>query len=153
MSGPIIRPATNADREKVRALIFAVLDEYGLDPAPKTTDKDLDDLEGFYAGGAFVVLETSEGDIIGTVGLLPLGDGVVELRKMYLKPAARGRGHGKRLLNHAIKRAKELGFRRIELQTARVLEEALGLYAKYGFVHSPEAALERRCDQALALDL
>lgn len=130
-----------------------MLDEYGLDPAPKTTDKDLDDLEGFYAGGAFVVLETSEGDIIGTVGLLPLGDGVVELRKMYLKPAARGRGHGKRLLNHAIKRAKELGFRRIELQTARVLEEALGLYAKYGFVHSPEAALERRCDQALALDL
>lgn len=153
MSGPIIRPATNAERAKVRALIFAVLDEYGLDPAPKATDKDLDDLEGFYAGGAFDVLETSEGDIIGTVGLLPLGDGVVELRKMYLKPAARGRGHGKRLLNHAIKRAKELGFRRIELQTARVLEEALGLYAKYGFVHSPEAALERRCDQALALDL
>ena len=96
MSGPIIRPATNADREKVRALIFAVLDEYGLDPAPKTTDKDLDDLEGFYAGGAFVVLETSEGDIIGTVGLLPLGDGVVELRKMYLKPAARGRGRAAR---------------------------------------------------------
>lgn len=153
MSGPVIRAATNADTEKVRALIFAVLDEYGLDPAPKTTDKDLDDLEGFYAGGSFDVLEMAEGDIIGTVGLYPMGEGVVELRKMYLKPAARGRGHGKRLLTHAIKRAKELGFRRIELQTARVLEEALGLYAKYGFVHSPEAALERRCDQALALDL
>ncbi|WP_375202703.1 GNAT family N-acetyltransferase [Hyphococcus sp.] len=157
MSAPVIRPATNADSDKVRALIFAVLDEYGLEPAPKTTDKDLDDLEGYYAGGLFDVLETPEGDIIGTVGLWPMqgvGEGgVVELRKMYLKQSARGRGHGKRMLAHAIKRAKELGFRRIELQTARVLEEALGLYAKYGFSPSSEAALERRCDQALALDL
>ncbi|WP_428408931.1 GNAT family N-acetyltransferase [Hyphococcus sp.] len=157
MSAPVIRAATNADKEKVRALVFTVLDEYDLEPAPKTTDRDLDDLEGFYAGGSFDVLETADGDIIGTVGLWPMqgvgGGGVVELRKMYLKQSARGRGYGKRLLTHAIARAKELGFTRIELQTARVLEEALGLYAKFGFVHSPEAALERRCDQALALDL
>ncbi len=31
------------------------------------------------------------------------------------------------------------------------IEEALGLYAKFGFQHSETAALERRCDQALAL--
>ncbi len=157
MNAPIIRPATNADSAKVRALIFSVLDEYELEPAPKTTDRDLDDIESFYAGGAFDVLETADGDIIGTVGLWPMdGDGhagVVELRKMYHKPSARGRGHGKRLLTHAIERARALGFTRIELQTARVLEEALGLYAKFGFVNSQTAALERRCDQALALDL
>lgn len=153
LSGPIIRPATNADCSKVRALIFAVLDEYGLEPAPKTTDRDLDDLETFYAGGAFDVLTDEGGDIIGTVGLWPMGDGAVELRKMYLKASARGRGYGKKLLTHAIKRARELGFTRIELQTARVLEEALGLYAKFGFEHSETAALERRCDQALALNL
>lgn len=149
----MIRPATNADVAKVRALIFAVLDEYGLEPAPKTTDKDLDDLETFYSNGAFDVLVSADGDIIGTVGLWPMGDGAVELRKMYLKESARGRGYGKKLLTHAIKRARELGFTRIELQTARVLEEALGLYAKYGFQHSETAALERRCDQALALNL
>ena len=153
LSGPTIRPATNADCAKVRALIFAVLDEYGLEPAPKTTDRDLDDLETFYAGGAFDVLADEGGDIIGTVGLWPMGDGAVELRKMYLKASARGRGYGKKLLTHAIKRARELGFSRIELQTARVLEEALGLYAKFGFQHSETAALERRCDQALALKL
>jgi len=153
MSGPSIRPASNSDCAKVRALIFAVLDEYGLEPAPRTTDKDLDDLEVFYADGAFDILVSADGDIIGTVGLAPLGGGRVELRKMYLKPSARGRGYGKRLLTHAIKRARELGFSRMELQTARVLEEAIGLYAKFGFAPSAEAALERRCDQALALDL
>jgi putative acetyltransferase len=157
LGNPVIRPATNKDVAKIRALIFAVLDEYGLEPAPKTTDKDLDDVEAFYAGGAFDVLVTPEGDIIGTVGLWPLnengGERAVELRKMYLKSSSRGRGYGKRMLTHAIARARELGFKRIELQTARVLEEALGLYAKYGFEHSPTAALERRCDQALALSL
>lgn len=150
---PDIRPATNADVQKVRALIFAVLDEYDIEPAPKTTDKDLDDLEAFYEGGAFDVLVDAEGDIIGTVGLWPMDDGVVELRKMYLKPSVRGRGLGKRLLTHAIARARSLNFRRIELQTARVLEEAIGLYEKFGFEQSPQAAIERRCDQALALDL
>ena len=154
MSTPIIRPATNADCAKVRALIFTVLDEYGLEPAPKTMDRDLDDLEGFYEGGIFDVLETPDGDIVGTVGLWPMeAGGAVELRKMYLKQSARGRGNGKRLLVHAVSRARELGFQRIELQTARVLEEALGLYAKFGFAPSEKAALERRCDQALALNL
>jgi putative acetyltransferase len=153
LSAPVIRPATNADCAQVRALIFAVLNEYDLEPAPKTTDRDLDDLEGFYADGAFDVLETADGEIIGTVGLASMGNGVVELRKMYLKLSARGRGHGKRLLKHAIETAGNLGFTRIELQTARVLEEAIGLYEKFGFAPSEEAALERRCDQALALDL
>ncbi|PQA85713.1 GNAT family N-acetyltransferase [Hyphococcus luteus] len=157
MNAPVIRPATNADCGKVRALIFAVLDEYGLEPAPKTTDSDLDDLEGFYAGGMFDVIETPEGDIIGTVGLWPLdgegSEGAVELRKMYLKPGARGKGMGKLLLTHAIARARALGFTRIELQTNNVLEEALGLYGKFGFAPSARNEVERRCDQALALDL
>ena len=154
MAAPIIRAATNNDCAHVRALIFAILDEYGLEPAPKTTDRDLDDIEAFYRGGSFDVLETPDGEIIGTVGLWPMNDeGAVELRKMYLKTSFRGRGYGKRLLTHAISRTKELGFKRIELQTARVLEEAIGLYAKFGFAPSAASALERRCDQALALDL
>jgi putative acetyltransferase len=153
LSAPVLRPATNADTAKVRALIFATLDEYGLEPAPKTTDRDLDDLEAFYAEGAFDVLVGADGEIIGTVGLKPMGGGAVELRKMYLMASARGRGYGKKLLTHAIARARELGFRRVELQTASVLTEALGLYAKFGFTPSGQAALERRCDEALALDL
>lgn len=153
MSAHVIRPATNKDCMSVRALIFAVLNEYDLEPAPKTTDRDLDDLEAFYVGGAFDLLETAEGEIIGTVGLLPLGGGNCELRKMYLKSSYRGQGLGQRLLKHAIETAKELEFNRIELQTARVLEEAIGLYEKFGFQPSEAAALERRCDKALALEL
>lgn len=153
MSGPVIRPATKEDQDDIRALIFAVLDEYELEPAPKTTDRDLYDIEGFYADGSFDVLETEEGKIIGTVGLKPTGGGVADLRKMYLKAGYRGRGLGKRLLRHAIARAKDLGLRRLELETARVLEEAIGLYEAHGFRPFERADIERRCDQVLALDL
>ena len=137
----------------MKALIFAILHEYDLEPSPTTIDKDLDDLVGFYDGGAFDVLENEDGVVIGTVGLLPLGGGVCELRKMYLKSQYRGRGLGQRMLKHAIARAEEIGFRRIELQTARVLEEAIGLYQKFGFKAIDAAHMEDRCDQALALDL
>ncbi|MEX6634336.1 GNAT family N-acetyltransferase [Hyphococcus lacteus] len=149
----VIRKATNDDGPNIRALIFTILDEYDMEPAPKTTDRDLSDIEGYYADGIFDVLETTDGVIIGTVALELLGNGVCELRKMYLKSNFRGRGYGRKLLNHAIARAKELGFKRIELQTARVLEEAVGLYQKHGFQPSDTIGLERRCDQALALDL
>ena len=153
MGAPHIRPATREDQPAVKALIFAILDEYSLEPAPQSTDKDLDDLIGFYEGGLFDVLETDAGDLIGTVGLVPINNGACELRKMYLKTNHRGRGYGKRLLKHAIGRATDLGFVRIELQTARVLEEAIALYEKFGFSVLESVALERRCDHALALDL
>ena len=150
---PSIQPATAEHQSEIRALIFSILDEYGLEPAPKTIDSDLDDIIAFYDGGFFDVLISDDGAIIGTVGLKPMGEGVAELRKMYLKQKHRGRGLGKRLLKHAIKRAKALGFRRIELETAGVLREALGLYEAFGFQPADRASFESRCDQALALSL
>ncbi len=153
MSGPVIRAATTADQDEIRALIFAILNEYDLEPDPKSIDRDLFDIEGFYQDGVFDVMVSADGDIMGTMGLKPLRQGVCELRKMYLKSEYRGRGNGKRLLKHAIASAKGLGMIRIELETARVLKEAIGLYEKFGFQEIEHAEFEKRCDHALALNL
>ncbi len=153
MNAPVIRAAVKADQDAIRALIFSILNEYDLEPDPKTIDRDLDDIEEFYKDGVFDVLVSGDGAVIGTVGLKPKGGGVCELRKMYLKAQYRGRGYGARLLKHAIARAMELGMARIELETARVLEEAIGLYEKFGFARIEHAKMEKRCDQALALDI
>ena len=50
-----VRPATNADAQAVRGLVFAALREHGLAPDPAGTDADLDDVESCYAraGGPF----------------------------------------------------------------------------------------------------
>jgi putative acetyltransferase len=152
---PRLRPATNADGTAVRELVFGVLREYGLKPDPADTDADLNDLEASYParGGLFDVLETSDGRIVGSVGVYPLGPGVCELRKMYLSPPARGRGQGKRLLDHALAAARAKGFRRVVLETASVLKEAIALYRRYGFKPHQAEHVSSRCDQTYSLDL
>jgi putative acetyltransferase len=129
------RSATNADAEAVRGLVFAVLREHGLSPDPANTDADLYDLESSYhrAGGSFDLLLDMTGTVVGTVGLVPQDEGGCELRKMYLAPAYRGRGLGKRLVRRALDRARQLGFRRVELETMSVLRAAIGLYESLGF--------------------
>lgn len=149
------RVATNEDGERVRGVVEAVLQEYGLDGDPEGVDADLVDLEASYvaSGGLFAVLEDVRGEIVGTMGLYPKGEGVCELRKMYLKRAFRGQGWGKKMLEYLLVQAAALGFRRVELETASVLREAVGLYERYGFKPFVHAHLACRCDAAYALDL
>ncbi|MBP7052599.1 MAG: GNAT family N-acetyltransferase [Phycisphaerae bacterium] len=158
MSGttwPRLRPATNADCEPVRNLVFTVLGEYGLKPDPGCTDADLDDIEQSYLsrGGVFCVLEDENNSIVGSYGLYPTEPGVCELRKMYLRRDCRGKGLGRRLLEDALANARQLGFRRVTLETASVLKEAIRLYERYGFRPCKAKHLSCRCDQACALDL
>lgn len=155
MSELVIRPALNADSEAVIALIFGILAEYGLAGDLSGTDLDLADIEGSYAGrgGYFDVVQDESGAIVGSVGLYPLGDGAVELRKMYLDKSLRGKGIGKRLLEAAITRARALGFDRIELETNSRLLEAIALYRRYGFQPIEGQHLASRCDQNFELRL
>ena len=150
-----LRPATNADIGAVKEIVFSVLEEYGLEANPDDTDADLDDLEGQYVacGGSFDVMVEADGEVVGTVGLFPIDAATCELRKMYLRPSARGSGLGKRLLEHALQRAGELGFRRVTLETASVLKAAIRLYTAYGFVRHHPPHLAKRCDAAYVLEL
>ena len=155
MHDPILRPATNRDGDAVTQLVFSVLAEYGLRPDPSATDADLADIEAHYQahGGAFDVLEDA-GQIIGSVGLHRIDEQTCELRKMYLYRNARGRGLGRRLLDHALQRARALGFKRVTLETASVLTEAIALYTRYGFrPYKPDHPVAAQCDQAYVLEL
>lgn len=150
-----MRSATNADGEAIRRVVFAALREHGLAPDPDATDADLADIEASYLrpGGSFDVLVNAAGEIVGTVGLHPIDRSRCELRKMYLAAECRGRGLGKRLLQHALERARQLGFHRIELETASVLAAAGKLYESFGFRQCAPRHLSPRCDRAYYLNL
>lgn len=149
------RPATNNDREEIESLIFGILREHGLEPSPESTDADLADLESFYGNGNgfFDVLIADEGKIVGTVAIHRTEGGLCELRKMYLSTEARGSGWGKRLLEHAFDRAREMGFRRMWLETAHSLVAAHRLYEKCGFEAYTASHKSERCDFAMIRDL
>lgn len=71
--------------------------------------------------------------VVGTVAMIPHGEGVYELSKMAVRPVSRGRGLGDRLMEAAISWARERKARRILLESNTVLEPAIALYRKHGF--------------------
>jgi len=140
-----LRAATNDDRAAIEQLVFGVLVEFGLKPDPETTDADLRDITRFYT--SFDVLVDDAGQVVGTVGLWRVTETECELRKMYLAQQVRGTGSGRRLLDHALERARELGFKRVTLETASVLRDAITLYERNGFRrYTPEHPVASRCD-------
>ncbi|MBW7988497.1 MAG: GNAT family N-acetyltransferase [Planctomycetes bacterium] len=154
-SWPRLRLANNKDCGKVTELVYKVLKEYNLRPDPAATDIDIKDIEQSYfeRGGTFYVLEEKDSSIIGAYGLYPLGKATCELRKMYLHSSYRGKGLGKLLLDDALSKARQIGFKRMTLETASVLKEAISLYKSYGFVEYEPEHLSSRCNQAFVLEL
>lgn len=156
---PSIRSATAADSAAIRALVGAALQEFGMQLESDGLDADLDDVHASYIenGGAFDVIVDATGALMGCVGIMPYDDvdgrRACELRKMYLRPGARGHGLGRLLLGRAIDHAQRLGFETVVLETASILEDAIALYERNGFVpfDAPHRAI--RCNMAMRRDL
>jgi putative acetyltransferase len=151
---PRLRPANNKDCKKVTELVFTILAEYNLKPDPVSTDTDIKNIEQAYfeRGGTFYVLEEKDGSIIGAYGLYQIDKATCELRKMYLHRSYRGKGLGKLLLEDALSKAKQISFKRMTLETASVLTEAISLYKSYGFTEYEPEHLSSRCEFVLEIE-
>jgi DNA-binding MarR family transcriptional regulator/GNAT superfamily N-acetyltransferase len=77
------------------------------------------------------------GDAIGCGGLKRHGRKPSEIKRMWVDPAARGLGLGRRLLSELEHRAGQAGARAARIDTSRHLPEALGLYRSSGYVEVP----------------
>lgn len=149
-----LRDYIAGDETAVLQLVKEALAQYGLTVDPEKTDADLSDIQAAYlsGGGAFRILEC-DGEVAGSYGLCPITRHTCELRKMYLRPSLKGCGMGTRLLEDALRLAKELGFSEITLETNTRLKEALGLYRKHGFETFTPDHLSCRCDLAMRRSL
>mgnify|MGYP001627850358 FL=1 len=135
----LIRPIESKDNGKVKQLVHDVLQEHGLSGEGFAgVDPEMEDMYSAYQGpkATYYVIE-QEGEILGVGGYAPLvghEDGsVAELRKMYLKPALRGKGWGHQLLLRCIEGARKAGFKRMYLETTPAMQAAQKLYLKHGF--------------------
>lgn len=122
---------------------------------PEGTDKDLLDLDESYFSnnGWFEVIENPEKKIIGFYGIFKTSNDTCELRKMYLYPEYQGKGLGKKMMNNAVLKAKELGYKEIILETNKLLVQAIGLYGKFGFKEFESGHLSDRCNLSMKLKL
>ena len=83
-------------------------------------------------GGAILLAVEGERPV-GVVSLVVLGEGAVELAKMGVRPEAQGKGAGRMLVAAAISAARDMGMKRVYIETNSSLGPALKLYRDAGF--------------------
>jgi GNAT superfamily N-acetyltransferase len=127
-----------AGSPEARALLTAMeqemfeLYEMSEMPMPASTE----DLEPA-AGGAFLV-GWEDGRAVAGGALKRMGPGVAEIKRMYVVPDARRRGHARRLLAALEDAARELGYERVRLDTGARQPHARALYESAGFRPIPD---------------
>lgn len=134
----LIRPIQPEDNQPLAFIIRNSLAEFGANkPGTVFYDPTTDALfELFQTKGSAYFIAEENGIIVGGGGIFPteaLPEGTCELVKMYLHQNARGKGLGKRLIEHSLHWAKNNGYRNCYLETMPELKQALKVYELMGF--------------------
>lgn len=133
-----IRLIAPSDNISMAAILRRSLEEFGLNiPGTAYFDKSTDRLfESFQRDKSAYFVAEENGEILAGAGIYPtegLPEDTVELVKMYVSSAHRGKGVGKMLLLQCIEFAKSCGYRHIYLETMPELSAAVSAYIKLGF--------------------
>lgn len=139
----VVDPQSAAARAAMAAY-FAELDgrfPTGFDPGDARTG---DDAALAPPGGAFVLARRGD-RVVACGGVQTIGDGIGEIKRMWVADDARGQGLGRRLLAELEARSAALGHRVVRLDTNGALTEAIALYARSGY-----AEIERYNDNPYA---
>ncbi len=126
------------DIELARTLIQEYAASLNFDLCFQGLTQELAELPGDYAPpGGCLLLGYVNGEAAGCVALRRLEPDVGEMKRLYLRPAFRGHGLGRRLVEEVLRRAAALGYRCVRLDTVPAMASAIRLYRSLGFRDIP----------------
>lgn len=125
---------TAAQIQSVRDLLLAYGQSRNFDAAMGNFQHEMKYLPGKYAApqGALLIAYFKN-EAAGCIALQKIGEGICEMKRLYVSPELRGEGIGKQLILEIIKKAKQLAYHTMRLDTHPIMVKAQELYQALGF--------------------
>lgn len=139
-NGPKIVEALSEEHlATVRKLFLEYESSLPFDLDFQNFDEEISHLPGEYSRpvGCILVAFVGEG-AAGCVALRKFEAKICEMKRLYVRPAFRGKGLGRKLAGEVITEAKKIGYRKMRLDTVSSMTEAIGLYKSFGFREIPQ---------------
>jgi ribosomal protein S18 acetylase RimI-like enzyme len=122
------------DMALVRELLLEYAAETGLDLEFQGFGEEVRTLPGHYDP---ILIAAWSGQPAGWVALLSIAASTCYMKRLYVRPAFRGKHIGWALAEKIIEAAKELGFRAMRLDTLPTMRSAIAMYESLGFRDIP----------------
>ena len=122
-----------SDTETVRELFVEYSHIKGAESCFVSFDKELNDLSGYYSGGAILV-GFEDDKPVACVAIRKISDETCEGKRLFIKHEYRGKGYARVMIKAMTDKASELGFKEVVFTTKpEVMTVGYGLYKRMGF--------------------
>src|SRR5215469_17381680 len=131
-----IYPAESpSEVELIRELFLEYAQSLGFSLCFQGFDQELAGLPGDYAPPeGRLLLAEYDGQVAGCGALHKAGAGIGEMKRLYLRPAFRGKGLGRVLAERILQEARSIGYAKLRLDTVEpVMRDAVAMYRRMGF--------------------
>lgn len=130
----IVKVKTSEQIEEIRQLFLEYEEYLCVDLCFQSFEEELSKLPGDYAPPEGKLLLAVEGkQVVGCVALRKIGEGICEMKRLFVREKYRGKGIGRKLALEIIFDAKNTGYSLMRLDTLSKLNEAISLYNSLGF--------------------
>jgi len=131
----LIEAKSTKDFKTAVQLFKEYASQIGVDLEFQDFNKEIENIESQYSRpkGILFVARNDKNAPLGCFAIRELKARICELKRMYLKKEARGLGIGRKMLDESIEIGKELGYKKMRLDTLPEMHAAITLYQKAGF--------------------
>ena len=129
---------TLEELEEVRNIFIEYSEFLQVDLCFQDFEKELQTLHQVYGlPQGCIILAKQNGQTLGCIALKPIAEGICEMKRLYVRPEARGMGLGRKLVEELMSFARKSAYVSMKLDTVSKLKEATSLYRSIGFTETP----------------
>ena len=132
----VLQAQSEKEIQQVRELFGEYVAWLGINLCFQNYDKEVRDLPGDYAlpSGRLLLALADDGEAAGCAALRDLGNGVCEMKRLFVRPNFRGQRLGWQLAEMILAEARAIGYQHIRLDTLPgKMDRAIAMYRTLGF--------------------